>query len=155
MAGSDRLFCSVGCRPVLFGSPIWNAIPVAIHGDEADCGLMSVEIMDEWRDGKVNWFALRSFVRRPTVEFVPSAFFQAVFGPNLYAHRLANVVFSVVALLCFYLFLRDLFGVPAGLIGLGLAAVSALRGALGPVRGKLRPYGLPGRDLCLATVEVD
>jgi hypothetical protein len=101
--------------------PYLERYPVPIHNDEASCALMGRSIVEEWRAGGVDWFRLRPFAHFPTFDFLPSALFQGLFSPNLFAHRLANVVLSMVTLGFLYLLLRDFLGPGAGLLGLGLA----------------------------------
>jgi len=98
--------------------------PLAVHNDEANCGLMAQQILAEWREGGVDWFRIRDFYLFNTIGFVPSAFFQAWFPPSLFGHRLANVVWSMGALFLFYLLMRDLFGKLVGLVALFLAATA-------------------------------
>jgi hypothetical protein len=97
--------------------------PLVVHNDEANCGLMAQQILSEWRSGEVRWFAPRDFYGFPTLGFVPSALCQALFPPNLFGHRLANVLLSLAALVCLYLLLRDTVGWQAAVAGLWLGAV--------------------------------
>jgi len=98
--------------------------PLAVHNDEANCGLMAQQILTEWREGKLDWFRVRDFYFFNTLGFIPSAFFQGLFSPNLYGHRLANVVWSVGSLFLFYLLVRELFGRVGGIVVLALAATA-------------------------------
>ncbi len=104
-----------------FRFPRLERYPVAIHNDEASCGLMGRSIVEEWWVGEVNLFRLRPFASFPTFDFLPSAASQALFQPNLFAHRLANVILSMITLIFVYLLLRDFLGPGAALLGLGLA----------------------------------
>lgn len=97
--------------------------PLVVHNDEASCGLMAHEIVEEWRGHGVNWFAPRSFYWFPTLGFVPSAIGQAVAPPNLHGHRLANGLLSIAALACLYLLLKDTVGAAPALVGLWLGSV--------------------------------
>ena len=98
--------------------------PLAVHNDEANCGLMAQQILAEWRAGNVDWFRIRDFYLFNTLGFVPSAIFQGFFPPSLFGHRLANVVWSMGALALFYLLTRDLFGKVGGIAALALAATA-------------------------------
>jgi 4-amino-4-deoxy-L-arabinose transferase-like glycosyltransferase len=111
------LFVALGYR-----LPYLERFPVKIHNDESSCALMSEQIGQEWKKGEVKWFSTRSFYNYPTLGFAPDALSMALVSPNLYAHRLTNVVLAMAALACLYLVLRGTLGTAAGLLGLGLAA---------------------------------
>ncbi len=98
--------------------------PLMYHNDEANCGIQALNIVKEWHKGAVNWFRPRDFYYFPTLGFLPSALSQALFSPNQFAHRLANVAFSMVALACFYSLLRNFLGRSGALLGAGLAATA-------------------------------
>ncbi len=97
--------------------------PLVVHNDEASCGIMARQVIEEWRGEGVAWLAPREFYGFPTLGFVPSAVGQVVAPPNLRGHRLANALASVAALICLYLLLRDTVGPAAALTGLWLASV--------------------------------
>lgn len=107
----------------LFRSVELERFPLAYHNDEANCGLMGRQILEEWNSGSVDWFRTRDFFQFNTLGFLPSALFQGVFSPDLFAHRLANVVGAVLALGVLYFLIRDLLGRATGVMVLGLAAV--------------------------------
>jgi len=102
--------------------PALERYPIMVHNDSASCGLMARKLVEEIEAGHPQWFRLRAFYEYPTLGFIPYIPFQMMFSRTLFAHRLVNVVGSMVGLLCLYLLVRALLGVDAGLLTLGLAA---------------------------------
>jgi 4-amino-4-deoxy-L-arabinose transferase-like glycosyltransferase len=111
---------------VAFRLPYLERFPLLIHNDEANCGLAAQNLLTAWQHGQSVLFETCGlyFYDFPNLGFVPSALSQFLVSPNLYAHRLANVVLGTVALACLYLLVRSLWGSAAALLSLGLGATA-------------------------------
>lgn len=109
---------------VAYRLPYLERFPALIHVDEANCGLMGMEIIDEWKRNNLDWFKPRSFFYFHNLGYIPSALFQVLFPPNLFALRLSNVFLGLLALILLYPIVRDFLGRTAGLVFLGLGAVA-------------------------------
>jgi 4-amino-4-deoxy-L-arabinose transferase-like glycosyltransferase len=108
-----------------FRLPHLERYPVAVHNDEASCGLMGQQVLERRAAGERHWFrTCEGFWHFPSVGFFPSAVGQALTGTNLYGHRLANVVLSTLALGCFYSLVRSMLGTTAALLALAVAATA-------------------------------
>jgi len=108
-----------------FRLPYLERFPVMVHNDEANCGISAQQVIEAWRQGRPFLFGTAGgFYDFPYLGFVPSALFQLAFPPNLYGHRLANVALSLLALLCLYLLVRDLWGRTAALLAVGLGGTA-------------------------------
>jgi 4-amino-4-deoxy-L-arabinose transferase-like glycosyltransferase len=109
---------------IAYRLPYLERFPALIHVDEANCGLMGMEIIDEWKRDRLDWFKPRSFFYFHNLGYIPSALFQVLFPPNLFGLRLSNVFLGLLALMLLYPVVRDLLGRTAGIVVLGMGAVA-------------------------------
>jgi 4-amino-4-deoxy-L-arabinose transferase-like glycosyltransferase len=79
--------------------------PYPWSGDEASIGMEAIRILK----GEVTNFFDTGWSSQPNWSFVPTAITELIFGRNIFAIRMASAVAGTLAVLCVYLFGREMF----------------------------------------------
>lgn len=89
-----------------------NEVPIALFGDEIDVGLHAKSILTTGKDYLGNSYPafFQSFAEyRLPVQLYVAVPFVKIFGLNAWGVRLPSVLFGVIAIITFYLLVKELF----------------------------------------------